>query len=96
MSKSAAQTSQADKGHAIPPERIRQMVSDKYQEDMEESTAGLLSELMDDMLESIVEWSVKVAEAKGTNQLDPDDVRFICEQEWGVPLSHSSRINSGH
>ncbi len=80
-----------EKGHAIPPERIRAMVQDKLKEEMDEQSSELVAELMDDMLECIVNWSVKVAESKGGTQLDPDDIRFICEQEWGIPLSDSSR-----
>ena len=80
--------------HAIPPDRIRALASDKYGEEMEESAAGVIADLLDDMLESIVDWSVKVAESRGSNTLDPEDVRFICEQEWGINLSDSNRSNS--
>jgi hypothetical protein len=77
--------------HAIPPERIRALAAEKYGEEMEEGTAVILSELLDEMAESIIDWSVKVAETRGSNALDPEDVRFICEQEWGIDLSNSSR-----
>jgi histone H3/H4 len=77
--------------HAIPPERIRALAADKYGEEMEESAAGVIASLLDDMLDSIVDWSVKVAESRGSNSLDPEDVQFICEQEWGINLSDSAR-----
>lgn len=61
---------------------------------MEEGTSVIIADLLDDMLESIVDWSVKVAASKGSHTLDPEDVRFIAEQEWGISFSDTSRLNS--
>lgn len=80
--------------HAVPPERIRAMASDKFGEEIEDGTCVILSELLDDMLESLVDWSIKVAASKGSSTLDPEDVRFIAEQEWGINYSESTRANS--
>ena len=76
--------------HAIPPQIIRGIVAESFKDEIDDSAAQLLSELMDDMLESIVDWSVKVADCKGTNVLSSDDVRFICSQDWGVSIKDSS------
>ena len=78
--------------HAIPPEKIRSMASDKYGEEIDDGTCVVISELLDDMLESLVDWSMKVAASKGSSTLDPEDVRFIAEQEWGI--NFSDRTNS--
>jgi transcription initiation factor TFIID subunit TAF12 len=72
--------------HAVPPQTIKNVVSESFKDEIDDSAAELLAELMDDMLESVVDWSIKVADCKGTNILNPDDVRFISSQEWGVSI----------
>ncbi len=74
------------KTHAMSAEKIKAIVAEQYNDEIDEQTAGVLSELMDDLLDSILDWSRKVAEAKGSNELDFEDVRFICEQDWGISL----------
>lgn len=76
--------------HAVPPQAIRGIVSESFKEEIDDSAAELLSELMDDMLESIIDWSVKVADCKNSNTLNPDDVRFICAQDWGISIKEPS------
>ena len=83
MSKNA----QPSKSHAIPADRIKSIVSESFNDEIEDNAAEIVAELMDSMLESIVDWSIKVADSKGTNVLDVDDVRYISEQEWGVSLT---------
>jgi len=75
--------------HVISTERIKHIVSDSLHEDIDDSTSEAVAELMDRMLESIVDWSVRVAESRGATSLDVEDVRFIAEQEWGVSLKDS-------
>ncbi len=79
--------------HAITTDRIKTIVAESFNDDIDEATTEALAEIMDKMLESIVDWSVKVADSKGSNVLDVDDVRFIAEQEWGVSLK--DHANSG-
>lgn len=81
-----------NKTHAIPVEKIKAIVAEQFHDEIDQQTAEVLSGLMDDLLDSIVDWSVKVAEAKGAKELDFEDVRFICEQEWGVSLKDSPEI----
>lgn len=81
------------KGHAISAERIRTIVAESFNDEIEDNAAEVLVEIMDDMLETIVEWCIDVAEAKGVKTLNVDDVRFICEQEWGLSLKDSMRKN---
>jgi transcription initiation factor TFIID subunit TAF12 len=78
--------------HAIPVERIKSIVSENWNEEIDDSTTEAVAELMDRMLESIVDWSVKVADSRGSNALDVEDIRFIAEQEWGVSLKESLSI----
>jgi transcription initiation factor TFIID subunit TAF12 len=80
--------------NAISADRIRTIVADTFNDEIDEATSGMISELMDDMLESIVDWSVKVAESRGTNTLDVEDVRFICEHEWGLSLKDNSALTN--
>ena len=81
--------------HAVSTDKIKTIVAESFNDDIDEPTSEALAELMDKMLESIVDWSVKVADSKGTNVLDVDDVRFIAEQEWGVSLKdHASATSS--
>ena len=75
--------------HAISAERIKTIVADSFNDDIDEPTTEAVAELMDRMLESMVDWAVKVAEKKGSNVLDVEDVRFIAEQEWGISLKDS-------
>lgn len=82
-----SKTAQPGKTHAIPVERIKAIVSESFNDEIEDNAASIVAELMDSMLESIVDWSVKVADSKGTNVLDVDDVRYVSEQEWGVSLN---------
>lgn len=82
--------------HAISTERVRSIVAESFNDEIDEHASEMISELMDDMLDSIVDWSIKVADAKGTNVLDVQDVRFICEQEWGLSVKSSApNANSG-
>jgi transcription initiation factor TFIID subunit TAF12 len=74
---------------AVPVEKIKAIVAEQFNDEIDENTAEVLSELMDDMMDSILDWSVKVADAKGTNILDVEDVRFICEQEWGISMKET-------
>ncbi len=80
--------------HAVSTDKIKTIVAESFNDDIDEPTTEALAELMDRMLESIVDWSVKVADSKGTNVLDVDDVRFIAEQEWGVSLKDHASTNS--
>ena len=81
--------------HAVTTDRIKTIVAESFNDDMDEPTTEAVAELMDKMLESIVDWSIKVADSKGTNVLDVDDIRFIAEQEWGVSLKdHASATSS--
>lgn len=80
--------------HAVTTDRIKTIVAESFNDDIDEPTTEAIAELMDKMLESIVDWSVKVAERKGTNVLDVDDVRFIAEQEWGVSLKDQPTTSS--
>ena len=80
--------------HAVTTDRIKTIVAESFNDDIDEPTTEAIAELMDKMLESIVDWSVKVADRKGTNVLDVDDVRFIAEQEWGVSLKDQPTTSS--
>ena len=80
--------------HAVSAERIKTIVAEQFNDEIDDATTETIAEMMDDMLESIVGWSVKVAIAKNTNVLDVEDVRFICEQEWGISLKDSMGLTA--
>lgn len=80
--------------HAVTTDRIKTIVAESFNDDIDEPTTEAIAELMDKMLESIVDWSIKVADSKGTNVLDVDDIRFIAEQEWGVSLKDHANATS--
>ena len=73
--------------HAVAPERVRQIYNEKFKSDeIDESVCELISALVDDLVDNVVNWSVAVAEAKGSKVLESQDVKFICEQEWGINI----------
>ena len=75
--------------HSVSTERIKTIVAESFDDEIEDSAAEAIADLVDEMVESIVDWSVKVAEGRGSKTLDVEDVRFICEQEWGISLKDS-------
>lgn len=84
----------AQSQHAISAERIKTIVAESFNDEIDDNASEVLAEMMDNMVESIVGWSVKVAESRGSNTLDVEDVRFICEQEWGLSLKDSMTTSS--
>lgn len=82
--------------HAMPVEKIKAIVGEQFNDEIDQQTAEVLSDLMDNLLDSIVDWSVKVADAKGVNELDLEDVRFICEQDWGISLKDTPETSRSH
>ena len=70
----------------ITPARVRELASKVTRDELDEDAAEVIAAMADDVLVSVVSWAAEIAKARGAEQIEEQDIRKACEDEWGVTI----------
>mmetsp|Transcript_24686 Transcript_24686/g.56133 ORF Transcript_24686/g.56133 Transcript_24686/m.56133 type:complete len:179 (-) Transcript_24686:71-607(-) len=81
----------ASRGAVLPPDAVRSLLEQAVGAEarIDAGAARLVARMAERMLDEVVGAAARVARHRGSRTLETSDLRFVLEQDWGVPPPRS-------